>query len=211
MEHLDRGSPAAGPDDCAALAARIALWENALRSGESSRADVVASLTDSIGSPCGRDVALLQVAFGRQAALLAAESDARWQAARRAGLAPFAPGGARASIAWAGGSPADAARVDAFVGDLVAGHSDIRPDPARMRRGIDLLVAVTRAADAGRRAQAHSMIAWLQWAGGRPAEADRHVGYALEAEPGHVFARLLRGMFRSGWRPHWLIDTPVTA
>jgi hypothetical protein len=94
--------------------------------------------------------------------------------------------------------------VAAFLAGLVSGHSDVRPDPVRLRRGAALLDLIGAVAPNARSGAVHSMNAWLSWAAGRGSDADRQARRALECEPGYGFARLLRAMFRTGWLPQWL-------
>ncbi|MGV9768758.1 DUF4192 family protein [Microbacterium sp. NPDC003461] len=139
-----------------------------------------AFLALALGTPLLRDVALTQ-----------------WSADLDAG---------RRTLAW----QLRFAQGDAGVPDepvRLAGDGP-RPDPERLRRGLELARMVAASVGSRRRVGPLASAGWLSWALGNSTHAGWYVSRALEVDPGHGLARILATMLANGYLPAWAFERP---
>jgi hypothetical protein len=91
---------------------------------------------------------------------------------------------------------------DVNVGDLMFGIGP-RPDPARIARGIELLLTLVSRVSGVDRLAPLCMLAWLNWALGRGTLAGRHIEEARAIQADYSMAMLLDSMFSNGLMPEW--------
>lgn len=89
------------------------------------------------------------------------------------------------------------------IARLIMGHSMLRPDAARVERGIDELRAAVAHAPEAARPGPLCMAAWLAWSLGRGSVAGGLLDAALAIDPAHSMANLLNGYIGTGALPEW--------
>ena len=92
--------------------------------------------------------------------------------------------------------------ADAELGDLMLGIGP-RPDPARIERGIELLLTLVSRVSGVDRLAPLCMLGWLNWALGRGTLAGRHIEEARAIQPDYGMAVVLDTMFSNGLMPEW--------
>jgi hypothetical protein len=78
-----------------------------------------------------------------------------------------------------------------------------QPDPERLRDALQTARRVAAAAPRASRAGALAACAWLSWALGRSTHADHYAGLAIDIEPEHGLAEIVRSMVAAGHLPDW--------
>lgn len=81
-----------------------------------------------------------------------------------------------------------------------------RPDPRRLRRARDLVRAVAALAPDAHLAGCLAMCAWLSWALGSSTHAAHYAALALDREPGHGLADIVRRLVDAARLPQWAYD-----
>lgn len=179
---IPSGSPRGERIDPAALEAACRLddlpelFEQALTwDGEHIAAMDAAVVAWCLARPALRDVALVQWASD------IAGGDDAFDAQRR----------------WEDGEdyPADLASVMWGEGDS--------PDPDRIEKALELARHVTARLARAARPGPLAVCAWLSWALGRSTHADRYACLALEIEPDHGLADIVRSFVTAGHLPDW--------
>ncbi|GLI25973.1 hypothetical protein ARHIZOSPH14_02150 [Agromyces rhizosphaerae] len=158
--------------------------------------------------PSHRDVVLLQVAFGRDVGLVAAEREEVY-ALRR-----LVTGRAMDDLVaedLARGPHAD----DVVLQDLLMGCGGRTPDVRRIDAAIEVLRLLVACAEPEDRVDPLCILAWLSWARGRGSIAAAYLDRAGEIDPGHGMADVLRAIIGAGRVPEWSYlepdDEPVPA
>lgn len=105
----------------------------------------------------------------------------------------------------------DAVLISCVGGDTAAdaiavllGESAAPPDPGRAAALTRVLEEVAEQIQARDRATALTLLAWLDWAGGRGSMAAVGLDAALSLQPGHRLASLVSQLVDSGIIPRWL-------
>jgi hypothetical protein len=111
----------------------------------------------------------------------------------------------RFNIAWLAG---EAVHFDGPA--RLAGEGD-RPDPARLRRALELVKRVAAAAPRERRAGALAAAAWLSGALGRSTHAAHFLVLAREIDPDHGLCDIIATMLANAHLPQWVYDRAVPA
>lgn len=148
--------------------------------------------------PVMRDAMMLQIAFGRTVGELAHDASIA--------VAGADDGCASAALDEEHGlrGPTTGAEHDLDVlARLIIGSSMLRPEPARVERGLTALREAIAHAPARDRPGALCIAAWLAWALGRGSVAGAFLDAALEIDPDHTMANLLDEHIGSGALPEW--------
>lgn len=188
----DRGAIAG--IDPAALGAVTALdradelWEAALGWEWPATSDEPFDTTDpypaamllwTLARPGLRDVALAQWCHGVSAGARALDDQLRWEAGH-----PYPAG----PLFLAGEGPA--------------------PDPSRLSRARRVCVALAALAPDHHRAAVLAVAAWLSWALGLGTHAEAYAAAALDDDPGHGLAGIVRDLTAAGHLPAWAFLPP---
>ncbi|KQM84024.1 DUF4192 family protein [Agromyces sp. Leaf222] len=155
--------------------------------------------------PALRDAMMLQIAFGRMMGELAHDRSGRGDAAGEAAVAREGCGTLHDG-AWSGAEPDDA--LDDVLARLIIGRSMLRPDPARVERGLSVLRESIAHAPEDVRPGSLCIAGWLAWSIGRGSVAGAFLDAALEIEPDHSMANLLEQHIGSGALPEWVFLRP---
>ncbi|GAA1944421.1 DUF4192 family protein [Agromyces allii] len=175
--------------------------------------------------PPFRDAMMLQIAFGRMVGELAHEvshvpgdtgdvEDEAEDGGRQAG-----GGGRQVGQTGRAGKTRRARRAEAFddaehegvddvLARLIMGRSMLRPDPARVERGLAALRDAIAHAPAAERSGSLCIAGWLAWTQGRGSDAGAFLDSALTCEPGHSMSSLLAEYIGSGALPEWVFVRP---
>ncbi len=81
-----------------------------------------------------------------------------------------------------------------------------RPDPDRLHRALDRCRRVAAATPGDRRAGPLAACAWLAWATGRSTHAATYAAWALDIDPAHVLAGIVRAMTDHAHLPEWTFE-----
>jgi hypothetical protein len=162
------------------------LFESALESDPATLDPYeAAALVWCLDRPLLRDVALVQ-----------------WARDLHAGDEAF-----DAQLAWH-----DGAELPAHLGEAMLGMGPA-PDPDRLESGLALARRLAAAAPRSHRAGLLATCGWLAWALGRSTEAGRHAQAALEVDPAHGLAGIVRTVVTNAHLPEWAFarSAPVGA
>jgi hypothetical protein len=77
------------------------------------------------------------------------------------------------------------------------------PDATRLSAALALARRAAAAAPASHRAGALAVCAWLSWALGRSTHAEAYAAQAVEVEPEHGLAEIVRSFVHAGHLPDW--------
>lgn len=80
------------------------------------------------------------------------------------------------------------------------------PDPSRLLRALDRCRYVAAATPRAGRAGPLAACAWLAWATGRSTHAAAYVAQALDIDPGHGLADIVRTLTDRGRLPEWVFE-----
>lgn len=147
--------------------------------------------------PLYRDPMMLQVAFGPVIGESALDD-----ALRTADLAAEAGESVDEFMERERSGPGGPLGGEVFA-RLLLGHSSVRPDPARVDRGLDVLRAAIAHAPRGVGVGAACMAGWLAWTIGRGTVAAAFLRRAREADPDHTMTALLTAYLDAGALPEW--------
>lgn len=135
----------------------------------------VAMLAWALSRPSLRDIALVQWATDATGGDDALQAQLRWEDG-----ADYPPD--LAAVMWGEGA---------------------HPDAARLETALVLVRAVAARTPGPRRAGALAVAAWVSWALGRSTHADAYARAALENEPDHGLADIVRSFVASAHLPDW--------
>jgi hypothetical protein len=138
----------------------------------------IAALAFCLERPALRDVALMQ-----------------WTGDLATGDAVF-----RAQTAFRGGEPVPEDLARPMWGE------GARPDPARLRAGLELCRRVASVVALQRRPGALAACAWLAWASGRSTHAAFYADAALAIDGSHGLSEIMRTMLDAGRLPEWVFE-----
>ncbi|MCK6079786.1 DUF4192 domain-containing protein [Microbacterium sp. EYE_5] len=180
------GIPAAGAGaariDPAALEAACALddlpalYEDALTWDAASLDPMhVAVLSWCLARPSLRDVGIVQWASDRSGGDTALDAQRRWE---------------------------DGEEYPADLASVMWGEGP-RPDPRRLERALELVRHVAARTPERHRAGALATAGWLAWSLGRSTHADRHAAEALDLDPTHGLAEIVRSFVAAAHLPDW--------
>ncbi|MBB3157173.1 hypothetical protein FHS07_000857 [Microbacterium proteolyticum] len=166
-----------------AVAAEIAdppgLFESTIaRPTEQVDMTRIAALAFCLERPALRDVALMQ-----------------WTGDLATGDAVF-----RAQTAFRGGEPMPEDLARPLWGE------GAKPDPARLRAGLELCRRVASLVGPERRPGALAACAWLAWASGRSTHAAFYADAALAIDGTHGLSEIMRTMLDAGRLPEWVFE-----
>ena len=77
------------------------------------------------------------------------------------------------------------------------------PDPTRLSAALALVRRAAASAPRDRRPGPLATCAWLSWALGRSTHAEVYAAQALEIEPEHGLAEIVRSFVLAGHLPDW--------
>ena len=126
-----------------------------------------------------------------------------WPALRDVGLATWVRGleagdvALQAQLRWQDGEEYPAAQAEWFIGE------GGRPDAERLIAALELARSAAAVAPRASRAGVLAVCGWLAWALGRSTHADTYARDAIEIEPEHGLACILRSMVAAGYLPDW--------
>ncbi len=179
---LDDDDGAASRLDPAALEAACALddlpglFEDALTWDEPTLPPLrVATLAWVLSRPSLRDIALVQWATDASGGNDAMQAQLRWEDGE-----DYPPD--LAAVMWGEGA---------------------HPDAPRLETALRLVRAVAARTPRPRRSGALAVAAWVSWALGRSTHADAYARAALEIEPDHGLADIVRSFVASAHLPDW--------
>lgn len=166
-----------------AVAAEIAdppeLFERAIgRPADQVDMTRIAALAFCLERPALRDVALMQ-----------------WTGDLATGDAVF-----RAQTVFRGGEPVPEDLARPMWGE------GAKPDPARLRAGLQLCRRVASLVAPERRPGALAACAWLAWASGRSTHAAFYADAALAIDGTHGLSEIMRTMLDAGRLPEWVFE-----
>lgn len=173
----------AADDVAAQIADPPALFENAVVLG-AERLDVrhLAALAYCLERPSLRDVALMQ-----------------WTGDLAVGDAVLS-----AQTAFRSGEPVPEHLARPMWGE------GARPDPARLRAGLEICRRLAALVALERRPGALAACAWLAWACGRSTHAAAYAEAALEIDGTHGLSEIMRTMTDAGRLPEWVFERPTS-
>ncbi|GEM_PF-1297117 len=154
--------------------------------------------------PVLRDVVLLQIAFGLEVGLLAAE---RQEVHLFRQLVSGRSMDEYVADEHAQGQQAD----DRALSELLLGVGPRVPDAERIDASIELLRLVVACAEPEDRVDPYCVLAWLAWARGRGSVAGAYLDRAGEIDPAHGMTDLLGTLIGSGRVPDWSYLEPDDA
>ncbi|MFF8187315.1 DUF4192 family protein [Microbacterium sp. NPDC016588] len=141
------------------------------------------------------------VSFGLQRPLLRDVALMQWLSDLATGDATYG-----AQTAYAAGQPFPADLARPMWGE------GAHPDPPRLLRALDRCRYAAAATPRARRAGPLAACAWLAWATGRSTHAAAYAADALEIDPDHGLADIVRIMCAQGRLPEWVFERePVTS
>jgi hypothetical protein len=132
-----------------------------------------------LGRPSLRDIALVQWASDAAGGEEALKAQLRWE---------------------------DGEEYPADLASVMWGEGGRRPDPQRLDAALTLVRHVAARTGRPRRAGALAVCAWLSWALGRSTHADRYARDALEIDPDHGLADIVRSFVASAHLPEWAYE-----
>lgn len=157
-----------------------------------------AALALVIQSPAVRDQAMLQIAFGETIGSVVAERN-RTPAARQR----FRDRSMDDLVLQEGRE--GRLDLDDEIAALMLGRGRIRPDPARLRRGIQALRFIVACVSEVERPAPLCMLAWLCWARGLGTAAGGWLEFAHAVDPDYGMTRLLRTLLTRIPFPEWAL------
>ncbi len=110
----------------------------------------------------------------------------------------------RAQTAFRGGEPVPEHLARPMWGE------GARPDPARLRAGLDLCRRVASLVEPQRRPGALSACAWLAWACGRSTHAAAYAEAALAIDATHGLSEIMLAVVDAGRLPEWVFERPTS-
>lgn len=128
-----------------------------------------------LARPSLRDVALVQWATDRPGGDSALEAQRRWE---------------------------DGEDYPADLASVMWGEGE-RPDPRRLETALALVRRVASSTPESHRAGSLATAAWLAWSLGRSTHADRYAEAALQLEPEHGLAEIVRSFVAHAHLPEW--------
>ncbi|WP_353809370.1 DUF4192 family protein [Agromyces sp. SYSU T00194] len=194
--------PAASGPEAASLPDPVAIAEELVgwRPGDADP-EPLGRLLAVLQFPIHRDVVLLQIAFGLEIGLLAAERQ-EVHALRR--LVDGRPMDDLVAEEVARGSHDH----DIVLHELLIGVGGRAPDARRIDAAVEVLRLVTACAAPEDRVEPYCVLAWLAWARGRGSVAAAYLDEAAGIDPGHGMTDLLRTVIGSGRVPEWSYREP---
>ena len=160
-----------------------ALFEAFVAPGTEPDTRSIAAVAFCLRRPALRDVALVQ-----------------WTADLATGDATYA-----AQAAYADGHPIPEELARPLWGE------GAHPEPERLRRALERCRRVAAAPPPVHRAGPLAACAWLAWATGRSTHADTYATRALDIDPRHGLAEIVRCLSAQGRLPEWVFERePVT-
>jgi len=128
-----------------------------------------------LARPSLRDVALVQWATDRRGGDTALDAQRRWE---------------------------DGEDYPADLASVMWGEGE-RPDPSRLEAALTLVRRVASRTPEAHRAGSLATAAWLAWSLGRSTHADRYAAEALQIEPEHGLAEIVRSFVAHAHLPDW--------
>lgn len=107
----------------------------------------------------------------------------------------------------ASGRPTD--RTDTLFAQVFTPYRAVQPDGAQVAAARQVLQSLARQATGRRAAPPLALLAWLAWWSGNGPVADRYATLALDADPEHRLATLLRESLERGVGPGWVSVSQV--
>ncbi|BDZ65909.1 DUF4192 family protein [Agromyces mangrovi Wang et al. 2018] len=189
--------PAAEADDAAAFPDPVTIAEELVgwRPDEVDP-ERLGRLLAVLQLPVHRDVVLLQIAFGLEVGLLAADRQ------EVHALRQLVSGRSMDDLIaeeLAHGSHVD----DIELHELLVGVGERVPDAGRIDAAAEVLRVVTACAEPEDRVDPYCVLAWLAWARGRGSLAGAYLDRARDIDPAHGMTELLGALIGSGRVPDW--------
>ncbi|WP_295790370.1 DUF4192 family protein [uncultured Microbacterium sp.] len=85
-----------------------------------------------------------------------------------------------------------------------------RPDPSRLRAGLDACRRVAALTPDERRPGPLAACAWLAWAGGRASHAAAYAEQALRIDSAHGLSEIVLTLVSAGQLPEWVYERPTS-